>query len=344
MGGHGWGRGALEGFLAPFTEELRRIENVQAMRAYLRGLELPLERKTASGIGNALDGTNSQRLQEFLTRTEWDAAALDRHRVQALAELATTGRAIVRVDVSTFRKRGSLSVGVARQSLAGARPVNQQVVVTLSYSDPVFEWPVTSDLFLPPRWEDPELRAAARVPESVPREAPSRIAARQLDEWVPRLPAIRLVSCSGAVRGPELREVLEVAGCSWLEDVPAGELPASVAEARWERVTWVDRADGPRVRLVAEVAAGGDERYLGVRRLDRAEAEEVDWFRLVGAAGFDEVRRALPQLRVAERIDRQGRERFGLADYEGRLWTGFRRHLALVRMAQARDLLVRAYE
>ena len=42
------------------------------MERYTTGLLADIPRKTAADLGRGVAGTNGQRLQEFLTNTEWD--------------------------------------------------------------------------------------------------------------------------------------------------------------------------------------------------------------------------------------------------------------------------------
>ena len=52
----------LEEFLKPFGSLVRRPESRHTMERYTTGLLADLGRKTASDMGRAIGGTNSQRL------------------------------------------------------------------------------------------------------------------------------------------------------------------------------------------------------------------------------------------------------------------------------------------
>ncbi len=64
--------GDLWEFLKPFAGLVRRPQSQHALERYTAGLVADLPRKTASDLGRAVAGTNGQRLQEFLTRTNWE--------------------------------------------------------------------------------------------------------------------------------------------------------------------------------------------------------------------------------------------------------------------------------
>ena len=84
----------LEEFLKPFGSLVRRRESRHAMERYTTGLLADLRRKTASDIGRAVAGTNSQRLQEFLTRTAWDSREMDRIRIEHMMAHASVGEGV----------------------------------------------------------------------------------------------------------------------------------------------------------------------------------------------------------------------------------------------------------
>ena len=137
----------LAEFLKPFGDLVRRPESRHALERYTTGLVADLQRKTASDIGRAVAGTNSQRIQEFLTRTKWDPREMDRLRVAHMVTHASVGQGVQIVDDTGFAKKGTHSVGVARQySGTLGRVDNCQVLVTTHYVDRAFDWPITSRL------------------------------------------------------------------------------------------------------------------------------------------------------------------------------------------------------
>jgi SRSO17 transposase len=77
----------LAKFLNPFAALLQRSQSRHALEGYTTGLLADLPRKTASDLGRAIAGTNGQRLQEFLTRTQWDPSAMDRLRVRQMGPM-----------------------------------------------------------------------------------------------------------------------------------------------------------------------------------------------------------------------------------------------------------------
>ena len=82
----------LAAFLEPFGKLLYRKENRYALERYATGLLSDVGRKTASGMGRALPGTNGQRLLEFLTGTDWEAGEMDRLRCGHMLQHASCAR------------------------------------------------------------------------------------------------------------------------------------------------------------------------------------------------------------------------------------------------------------
>ena len=147
----------LATFLEPFGSLVRRAQSRHALERYTTGLLADLRRKTASDLGRAVAGTNGQRLQELLTRTAWDSGAMDQLRVQHMVAQASVGRGVQIIDDTGFAKKGTHSVGVARQySGTLGRVDNCQVLVTSHYVDRSFDWPIAARLYLPESWVQDE--------------------------------------------------------------------------------------------------------------------------------------------------------------------------------------------
>ncbi|MCH7477378.1 MAG: IS701 family transposase [SAR324 cluster bacterium] len=174
----------LAAFLEPFARLLGRVENKRALERYTTGLLADVARKTTAGLGRTLPGTNKQRLHEFLTRTPWDAAAMDRLRIGRMAEQASCGDGVLVIDDTGIPKKGSHSAGVARQySGTLGRVDNCQVVVSCHYVDSVFDWPVMARLYLPENWAgDTPRREKAKVPAEITFQTKGEIALALIDE------------------------------------------------------------------------------------------------------------------------------------------------------------------
>src|SRR5947199_3806295 len=101
-------------YLTPFAPLFRRSTSRESVERYLTGLLTDLPRKNCDAIAASVAGTSTERLQHLLTDADWEAAALDRQRVQRLSAASPRGGVLV-LDDTGLPKQGKQSVGVARQ-------------------------------------------------------------------------------------------------------------------------------------------------------------------------------------------------------------------------------------
>lgn len=247
-------------FLGPFASLVRRAESRETLERYTTGLLADLPRKTASEMGRALPGTNGQRLQEFLTRTAWDPDAMDRLRVEHMVAEASVGEGVQVLDDTGLPKKGTHSVGVARQySGTLGRVDNCQVLVTTHYVDRVFDWPITARLYLPERWAlDPERRARAQVPQDISFRTKGQIALELVDRGLDAGVSTRaVVADAGYGDQPPLLDGLEARSLPYLVGV--------ASSVRFRRAEEVDQDPG---------AAAPPPPYQGRGRPRRAQRRE----------------------------------------------------------------------
>src|SRR3954471_21474346 len=145
--------------------------------AYALGLLSEGERKSMEPIASRTCGDPDEagaiheRLQHFVTESEWDDRAVrrvaHRHALSAMDRRERIHTWIV--DDTGFLKQGTHSVGVQRQYTGSAgKTTNCQVGVSLSVTTRTEHLPIDFALFLPESWtEDPERRRKAKIPEEV---------------------------------------------------------------------------------------------------------------------------------------------------------------------------------
>jgi SRSO17 transposase len=150
-------------------------DRVGPLQDYCHGLLLPLERKSVEPIAaQVMPGHASakhQSLLHFVGQGNWsDAAVLARVRELVLPSIERNGpiEAWI-VDDTGFPKKGTHSVGVARQYCGRlGKQDNCQIAVTLSVANQAASLPVGYRLYLPQVWaEDRRRRDKAKVPETV---------------------------------------------------------------------------------------------------------------------------------------------------------------------------------
>ncbi len=209
----------LAAFLAPFATLVRRSESRRALERYTTGLLSDVARKTAAELGRAVADTSGQQLQEFLTRTAWDPAAMDRRRLEIMVARASVGEGVVILDDTGFAKKGTHSVGVARQYSGTLGRVDTcQVLVTAHYVDRVFDWPIGARLYLPESWASDRPRCTgAQVPASVPFRTKGVIALELLDDARSAgVPLRAVVTDAGYGDQPDVVDGLEAQGLPYL--------------------------------------------------------------------------------------------------------------------------------
>jgi SRSO17 transposase len=161
-----------------------------AARAYCTGLLLPGERKSiepmAARIAPGRVQATHQSLHHVVAQAEWDDAAVLR-AVREWVLPAIERHGPIRywiVDDTAFPKKGTHSVGVARQYCGAlGKQDNCQVAVSLSVANDRASLPIAYRLYLPETWaNDPARRAKAGVPEEVAFATKPAIALGQIQQ------------------------------------------------------------------------------------------------------------------------------------------------------------------
>src|SRR5919109_4003806 len=137
--------------------------------AYLRGLISPIERKNGWQLAEYAGEEQPYGMQHLLGRAVWSADAVrDDLRTYVVEHLGEADAVLV-VDETGFLKKGTKSVGVARQySGTAGDTVNCQVGVFLTYSSEKGAAFLDRALYLPRAWTNsPARRTEAGIPEEI---------------------------------------------------------------------------------------------------------------------------------------------------------------------------------
>ncbi len=149
---------------------------------YVRGLLTEGGRKTAAAIGQRLPDGDVQALQQFVGQSPWDNEPLRQKLAQVLIKSMSSSPLWI-VDDTGFPKKGTHSVGVARQYSGTLRKIgNCQVAVSLSYATDQACIPLDFTLYLPEEWtQDRQRLRKAGVPENITYKPKWELALEMID-------------------------------------------------------------------------------------------------------------------------------------------------------------------
>jgi SRSO17 transposase len=172
---------ALVQFHAEFHACFGRIEHRRLGLAYLSGLLSTTPAKSVEPIALAfLDADAVRPLQRFMKAYRWDDAAMTATHQALLAATLAAPDGMLTVDSCEFPKKGTESVGVARQYCGARGKVeNCQSGVFVGYTSDQGYGLVASRLYLPQSWFTPEQaqrRKDTRVPTDLPFQTKPQIA------------------------------------------------------------------------------------------------------------------------------------------------------------------------
>ncbi len=351
----------LSAWKARLAPIFRRRELKETGSAFLDGLLSGIERKTGWMMAEQAGLERPWRMQALLGRSRWDQEALrDEVRAYVVEALGCRDGVLV-VDETGFLKKGTHSVGVARQySGTAGRVENCQVGVFLGYASRFGQALIDRRLYLPKDWAgDGARRSQGRVPDEIAFATKPAIAgeliASALDAGVPCAWVL-----ADAVYGSDsrLRRMLEARHQAYVLAVrrnhhlrfvePAGLLesdPATLADGldddAWAAHAAGEGSKGPRLYDWARIALpwareAGWERWLLIRR-SRGNREKRAYYFVFAPAGttLAELAGAAGLRWTIEECFQRTKNDLGLDHCEARSWHGWHRHISLVMAAAA---------
>lgn len=223
----------LEVFLQPYTAALREPEQKRHAREYVTGLLSNLKHKTGEGIAYLHD-QDRQGLQKFIGEVPWEDRQLMKVLVDDVGTELGEADGVIVFDPSGFPKKGTKSVGVARQWCGRLSKVdNCQVGVYMAYVSRKGQTLVDVRLYLPKEWtKDRHRRKEAGIPKGIKFHTRHELALEMLDEHGGRLPHTWVTGDDEMGRPSQFREALQERGQRYLLAVPSnvwirdGEVPA----------------------------------------------------------------------------------------------------------------------
>jgi len=176
----------FETFHARFASLFARSESREEAKKYVRSLMGATARRNGWQLAEAIGDRTPDRVQRLLYGAHWSAeAARDRLR-DFIVERFGHPQGIGVLDETGFIKKGTESVGVARQYSGTAGKIeNCQIGVFLSYTSPCGHVLLDRRLYLPAAWcSDPPRLQRAHVPDDVTFQTKPQLAMQMLkDAW-----------------------------------------------------------------------------------------------------------------------------------------------------------------
>lgn len=192
-------------------------DRAEPLRAYIKGLLLPGERKSIEPMAAKIDPrrvrARHQSMHHLVANAPWDEREVIRGArdwaLEPLERHAPVGAWVV--DDIGIPKKGRHSVGVTRQYCGQlGKQDNCQVVVTISLVNAVMSVPAAYRLYLPEVWAKDRKRCqAAGVPKQIKFRKKWQIAIEEIDQLLAdELPGAPVVADAGYGVATEFREQL----------------------------------------------------------------------------------------------------------------------------------------
>ena len=349
---------ALKGRLAPV---FGRREVGASAGAFIDGLLSGISRKTGWLMAEQAGLDRPYRMQSLLGRSSWNADVLrDLVRAEVIGSLGDP-RGVLVVDETGFLKKGTHSVGVARQySGTAGRVENCQVGVFLGYASPLGQALIDRRLYLPDAWAaDEARRRQVRVPEPVTFATKPQIAcdliAAALDAGAPcawvladalygsdsRLRRMLETRCQPYVLAVRSNHTLRMLTATGLLQTDPAQLADALPGTAWAAHAAGEGSKGPRLYEWARIALPwtvdeGFERWLLIRR-SRRDGQDLAYYLVFAPAGTDlaELAGAAGLRWTIEECFQRAKEELGLDHCEARSWHGWHRHMTLCMAALA---------
>src|ERR1700722_17089013 len=184
----------FEAYVEGLVSVIGHADRARPLRDYCVGLMMPCERKSVEPMAavTAPERTAAQHqsLLHFVGEGRWSderVLAKVREMVVPVIERAGPIEAWI-IDDTAFPKKGTHSVGVARQYCGQlGKQDNCQVAVSVSLANEHFSLPVRYQLYLPQSWtDDPERRDQCKVPKAIEFATKPAIALQLLESLGPR--------------------------------------------------------------------------------------------------------------------------------------------------------------
>lgn len=182
--------GPLEDYARAFDSLFSKRNQRETFRRYLEGLLFSSGRnKTLTGLANtepvvASVHPEAQKLQWFLSESNWDAMQVNNKRLALLSENVATApkpSGVLVIDETGDRKWGSKTAHVGRQYLGSIGKTDNGIVSVHSlWADEQRYYPIEFEPYTPAHWferkdKDPEFRTKPKIALALVRQAKAAV-------------------------------------------------------------------------------------------------------------------------------------------------------------------------
>ena len=353
----------LSEYLLTYNEIFNDKTRAKNFGVYIQGLLSPLHRKSIEPIALEYMGTSGVRtLQNFITNSNFDDKKVHGYYQSEVAQMLNSPNGMLSVDPSEFVKKGKHSAGVKRQYCGRLGKVeNCQAVVFAAYAGSngygIFE----RELYIPKEWfsdEYKEKREKCGIPAKKEFKTKNEIALEMIKDIVSReIMNIKWIGCDAAFGcDHDFVDSLPTSAYYFVA-VPSNErvfLPGSPSpttvkalagddDFSWERVGFdgskgISYSDIKIIRCNScrtddkNAPVTHDEVWLYIRRYENGDTK----FFLTNApenTAAHELHEAATLRWPIEQCFEECKSHLGMADFEGRSYNGFLRHLLFVMIA-----------
>jgi SRSO17 transposase len=248
----------FEAFHARFASLFARSEPREEAVKYIRALMGATARRNGWQLAEALGDRTPDRVQRLLYAADWNADAARDRLIDFAIERFGDPQGIAVLDETGFLKKGTESVGVARQYSGTAGKIeNCQIGVFLSYSSHRGHVLLDRRLYLPDAWfRDPARMQRAHVPDGISFQTKPQLALEMLKgAWLQGLPTAWVTGDEVYGDDPVLRDGIAAEGYRYVLAVGC----ATPTWANWPEVSELPTEPGRRTgrpRTRRRLAAG----------------------------------------------------------------------------------------
>ena len=348
-------------FLEPYQALMGWKPRRGHVKTFIDGLLSGLERKSVEPIA-VTAGQGRKPLQHFVGVSQWDERPLLEHLRRDVAREIGDAHGVFIIDGSANPKKGTESVGVARQWCGRLGKVEScQIGVYLAYAGQGSRTLVDRRLYLPQAWtEDPARCAKVHVPEKVRFKKAWELADEMLRQHREVLPHRWITGDDEFGRPTQFRDRLAKRAERYVLEVPSQIMvrkrrglfgrPAKwqrvtdfirrLPVSAWQRFTVRDGEKGPIEvcavsRRVETRRRGGKPRPETLLVMEALVGSDR-WIFLSNAsrAPIEELVEVASKRHLIEEAFGVGKGEVGLDHYEVRTWQGWHHHTACALIAQ----------